>query len=604
VARIKSVFLLPWRLTKEGLPLLWNLTKWFLRFCIQAVLLFGIQIILFIFLVDVCTGRYQSAHKIPLPDRAILELSIGNALPEGRTLEERLISLVRGVPLNPLSGEILEALWKAVEDPHIVGIFVSFANSGPTFSQAEELREVFRALRTHNKPIWVHGTHFNTNSYFCASAATRICQSTGGLCAPIGFCFSLPFAKEGLEKLGVEPFVLHRKEYKNYGEMFIDKESSAATKEVYFNLLANLKKQLETALKQDGRITQIEDFIDRAPYAAQEALQMKATDEIRDRKSYRSAFKKSLLQKDSKPKCVSVDRYLEAHRDLNLNRKSSPLVAVIYLRGKITDTGGDLEDDVIDPGMLKTALKEAGEDPTIKGIVLRLNSPGGSLTGSEILSSLIITAREKYKKPIAVSMGGVATSGGYWLAAPADVLVASESTLTGSIGIVMALFSTQELMKKLGIAWEVFSSHRNSDSEMGIRPLSDLAKERYNALIDKGYDLFVAHVSQHRKLSPEQVEAVAKGRVWLGTQAQEHHLVDKIGGLHVAIQEVCALAKVKQDDTVSWRHVTGAETSLLKLTREFLSGRVPFSLVSLLRAGLTAFSRPPTLRAQELLSPP
>ncbi|MDR2412186.1 MAG: signal peptide peptidase SppA [Holosporales bacterium] len=596
MARIKSVFSLPWQWTKMGVSLLWCLTKWFLRV--------GIQVALFLLLVTVGVRWYQSARKTSLPDREILELSIDNELPEGRTLEEHLISFVRGVPLDPLSGETLEALWRAVEDSHIVGVFVSFSGHGPTFSQAEELREVFRALRTHNKPIWVHGTHFSTSSYFCASAATRICQSAGGLCAPIGFCFSLPFAKEGLEKLGVEPFVLHRKEYKNYGEMFTEKESSAATKEVYFSLLANLKKQLETALNQDGRVKQVEDFINRAPYAAQEASQMKAIDEIMERKPCRFAFKKSLLHKDSKPKYVSISRYLEERG--GVNKKPSSLVAVIYLSGEIADTAdtGELWNNVIDPGMLETALKKAGKDSTIKGVVLRLNSPGGSLIGSETLSSLIITAREKYKKPIVVSMGGMAASGGYWLAAPADVIVANEATLTGSIGIVMALFSTQELMKKLGIAWEVFASHRNSDSDMGIRPLSDLAKERYGALIDKGYDLFMAHVSQHRKLSPEQVESVAKGRVWLGAQAQEHHLVDKIGGLHVAVQEVCSLAKMEQNDTVRWQHITGAETSFLGLMRELLSGHVPFSLVALLRAGLASFSWTPTLRAQELLSPP
>ncbi|MDR1267727.1 MAG: signal peptide peptidase SppA [Holosporales bacterium] len=542
-------------------------TRRFLYFCLKATLLFA-------FIGGTVAWWYHSPRIERIPERAILDISIGGPLPEGKTLEHYILSLLRGGDSAPLSGQYIESLWKAVEDPRIVGVFVSISDLGPTCVQAQELREVFLALRARNKPVWVYGSDLTTNAYYCASSATRIYLSRGGLCAPTGFCLTPFFMREGLDKLGVEPFVLQRKEYKDFVEMFVRQGSSEESKEAYTQILAGLKKQLEEALTQDGKVGKAADFVDRAPYSAEEAHKLGAVQELcSSAKECRSAFKKSLEKNEKQPKCLGICSYLAAYRQYD--SASYPEVAVLYLNGRISDAGGD--DDAIDPGALQESLKRAGKDVTVKGIVLRVNSPGGTLIGSELLASIVAAARKKYGKPIVVSMGSVAASGGYWISAPADAIVANAATFTGSIGVGMVFFSTQELMKKLGLAWEVFASHKNADHQVSTRPLSEHARERFTTIIDAEYDLFLRHVAHCRKLSAEEVGAIAKGRVWLGEKACELRLVDKVGGLHTAVQEVCQRAKIAHVDKVSWWHMTEAEAGIWRICKALSSGRISLS---------------------------
>jgi protease-4 len=203
-------------------------------------------------------------------------------------------------------------------------------------------------------------------------------------------------------------------------------------------------------------------------------------------------------------------------------------------------------------------------------------------------------------------MASVAASGGYWIAAPADLIVANPATLTGSIGVVHVSFSSSELMKKLGVAWEVLSTHKNSACEVGVQPLSEQAEGRYTAIIDEAYELFVDHVSTYRKRPKTEIEAAAKGRVWTGAQAYDRHLVDKLGGLHTAVQEACRLAKISSAEVVCWEHITEVENNpLAKILKAFGENAIRLCLSPFLSSlsSLFAVRRPAQLQAKMLELP-
>ncbi|MDR0406844.1 MAG: signal peptide peptidase SppA [Holosporales bacterium] len=580
----KKCFRFIWTFFKRTIAFLHFIVRLSLKMAFYGLLLAGLAGGVFL---------YRNTRK-DLPERGILNIAVEGAIPEEYTFSEQIISFFPGAFQQSLFGEHIEALWKAVRDPRIAGVFLSFSACGLTFTQAQELREVLLALRAHHKPVWVHANELDTKIYYCASSTTRILQPKEGLCSVTGFVISAPFVKEGLDKLGVDTFSLRRKEYKNFAEMFTDTESSAATKETYTNLLGILKEQLENALSRDGRIAGVRAFIDNAPYMAEEAQKLGAIDAMCSLNECRKQFKKSLTNsKNAVPHYIGVHRYLAA-----ANKELSPAVAVIYLNGEITDLEVDTSGQSITSSMLASSLRQAGKDEKVKGIVLRINSPGGSLTRSGVLSSLITTARRKYNKPIVVSMGDVAASGGYWIAAPADFITANPATLTGSIGVVMALFSPTELMKKLGIAWEVFTTHQNAAIEASAQPLSEHAKARYAALIDASYALFIEHVARYRKCPIDQVENVAKGRIWTGAQAYTHHLVDKMGGLHTAVQEVCRLAKVPEADGTAWQHLTDSGGDPFKILQALITGKYKIFLPSLVRAFVLSY-RPAHLEVKQ-----
>ncbi|MDR1910297.1 MAG: signal peptide peptidase SppA [Holosporales bacterium] len=553
IAQMKTILI-----TKKILRLLWTIGRRtfmtidrVIRICVKTALYASV------FTLVILASWYQHKQK-GFPEHAILEIGLAGPIPEGYSHANHISALFLRDEQSLLFGEYLEALWSATQDPRIAGVFVALGSHGPTFSQAQELREVFLALQAEGKPVWVHADSFDTATYYCASSATNIGLSKGGCCAPTGFAVLSPFAKEGLDKLGVEAFSVRREEYKDFGEMFTSTKASAAAEEAYASLLDTWKKQLEGALARDARLTtsSITSFIDNAPYTATRAQALGAVHQLWTRQEYRTAFKGYMKKNTRKsPHYTGIYRYLSV---LSEAEKNAPEVAVIYLRGEITDEEDSVSRQSISAEMLSNALREAGKDQNIKAIVLRINSSGGSLTGSHKLSTLITTARHKYGKPIVVSMGTVAASGGYWISAPADYIVATPATLTGSIGVINVFFSTAELMQKLGIAWEVRTSHKNAAYDVGVKPFSEEAKARVSEMVDEGYSLFIEHVACCRKRSITEIEAVAKGRVWTGEQAHAYHLIDKMGGLHTAIREACRLANIDAAD-VCWRHIT--ETS-------------------------------------------
>lgn len=242
-------------------------------------------------------------------------------------------------------------------------------------------------------------------------------------------------------------------------------------------------------------------------------------------------------------------------------------VAVIRIEGEIQS--GDGDDSLFTTGVgayserIIDQLERAGKNPSVRAIVLRVDSPGGAVTPSDEIRNAILNVKSEHQKPVVVSMGGLAASGGYYIAAPADHIVANPTTLTGSIGVIMVVPEIQDLLGKVGVRTYVFSSGPHKDDSSGLRPLSESDEQIFQSLVDDSYNRFVTVVAEGRGLPPERVRELADGRIYSGTQAKDAGLIDSFGDLPEAVQEAGRLADIEGEPSVIEYEESGSLGALL-----------------------------------------
>ncbi|MDD3535523.1 MAG: signal peptide peptidase SppA [Candidatus Cloacimonetes bacterium] len=437
--------------------------------------------------------------------------------------------------------ELLADIKRAENDPATQGILIQNPAMGMSFALQQELLTGLREFKASGKKVSFYFDNISNGAYILASSiADKIYLNPNGMVDLRGIAISSPYLKDTLESLGIEVLNFRSHKYKNAGNMFSESEMTAAEREVYESLLGDLFDQFCTQI-QAGRGERlpkpVAQTIDEGPYfLAQDALEAGLVDEI----IYQDElFKKLKSDFGFSRKSKKLPKYMAT----NWSKPKESLIATVYASGNIVMGKGETGKKIAHESTVKL-IRKARKNPMYKGIILRIDSGGGSAQASDIIYRELELAKTENKKPIVVSMAGTAASGGYYIAANADRIIADPATLTGSIGVVGMMFNATELFKKIKVNWGIVKKGENADFLSLNRPMKDVEKQRMERYIEATYDDFVHKVANGRaNLSVEDVHKVAQGRVWTGAQAFEVGLVDELGGMQDAVEYMKSLIK-------------------------------------------------------------
>jgi protease-4 len=491
----------------------------------------------------------SSEEEVTLEKNSILHLDLN-----GRTLVERTSEedLVFGSFLDPLGGDnsaglanLKKAIAEAKTNENIKGIYLNAGLFGAGQAGLLELREALQDFKESGKFIIAYDEAYSEGGYFLASVADEIYLNPLGGIDFNGFSSEGIFLKGFFEKVGIKPEVFRVGEFKSAVEPFIlDKMSPENRLQTqYFlddinrhaiDLIAESRKIAKDSLIQINNQMLVRKPKDAVTYKLATAL--KYEDEVH------SILKEKLgLKEEDQISTINATDLGGLAKSKNIS--SANRIAVILAEGDIVD--GNVEGAISSEKFAKE-IRKARKDENIKAIVLRVNSPGGSILASDVIWREMTEAKKA--KPLIVSMGEVAASGGYYISAPADTIVAQPNTITGSIGIFGILFNVQELVNdKLGVTTDVVSTGELSDFGNMARPLTEVERTIIQSSVEDGYETFISRVAEGRGMHPDSVRKVASGRVWTGTQAKARGLVDVLGGLDTAIGIAAAKIKAGED---------------------------------------------------------
>ncbi|PTN08359.1 signal peptide peptidase SppA [Mangrovibacterium marinum] len=440
--------------------------------------------------------------------------------------------------------DILECIEKAKTDDNIRGIYLNPGMIRAGMASLEEIRHALLDFKESGKFIYAYGDAFSQKAYYLVSVADKVALNPQGMLELQGLSANRMFFKHALEKIGVEMQVVRHGQFKAAVEPYMLDKMSEANKLQTKTYLNSIWSQMVEAIAESRKlspeqINQIADSV--ALFMPAEELTAKG---LIDTLIYKDELINELKQltgiaeKDDVP-AIGVEKYAKVPA-AKAGKFVREKIAVIYAEGEIdgTDTDGIKSDK------LSRTIREARRDSSIKAIVLRVNSPGGSAYGSEVIWREVKLASET--KPLIVSMGDVAASGGYYIAAAADTIMADRTTITGSIGIFGVIPNYGELLNdKLGITTDAVGTNANSDLLATSRPMTRFERMKLQSYIERGYDTFIGRVAEGRSITKEQVDEVGQGRVWASTDAKERSLVDLYGGVNDAIKLAAQMAKLE-----------------------------------------------------------
>ncbi|WP_048630061.1 signal peptide peptidase SppA [Mycolicibacterium aurum] len=503
------------------------------------------------------TARHQG-----VPDGCILELDLQSAPPETAGFDPMAFINGSGRPL--LLRETVAALHRAAEDPRVAGLIARVQIDAAPPGPVQELRDAILAF-TAKKPslAWAE-TYPGTLSYYLASAFGEVWMQPSGTVGLVGFATSALFLRDALDKLGVEAQFVARGEYKSAANLFTQDRYTEPHREADAALVNGLRAQVWDAVAASRGIdvTALDALADRAPLLREDAVTAGLVDRIGFRDEVYARIAEMTGAEGVSPETGDADgegapprlylaRYARAKKPSVPGVKSHPKIAVVTVAGAIVsgrggrqmppmggaNSGGDT---------IAAALRQAAADDDVVAVVLRVDSPGGSVTGSETIWREVVRTRER-GKPVVASMGGVAASGGYYVSMAADAIVANPGTITGSIGVVTGKFIARDLKDRLGVGSDSVRTNANADAWSINAPFTEEQHAQVVAEADLFYTDFVQRVADGRNMSVDAVEQVARGRVWTGADALERGLVDELGGLRVAIRRAKALAGIDED---------------------------------------------------------
>jgi protease IV len=475
-----------------------------------------------------------------LSSRSYLYLDLQGEIPEQPSSE--LGSFLERRP--PSLRALVESLDRAAGDPRITAVVVrvsSLPEAG--WATVQELRDGIARFRKSGKPAYAHLEVAGNKEYYLATACTRIYAVPTAILDVTGLSAEVTFLRGTLDKLGVQAQFEGVGRYKNAPNQFTETGFTEPHREQMDALLDALYGGYVSAIAQSrGKSDEeVQALVDAGPYDGRSAKEAGLVDDL--------LYGDEVLEKVHRADRVTPGRYTRASRGFGLD--SRPKVALVYAVGEIVSgeshtspLGGSFagSDTVV------AALREAGEDHSVRAIVLRIDSPGGSGTASDVIWREVQKARKS--KPVVVSMGDLAASGGYYIAMGSDGIVAQPGTITGSIGVFGGKFSLRGLYDKLGLSKEILTRGQHADLFTEYRPWNDEERARIRELMTAFYREFVTKAATGRKKSYEQVDEVAQGRVWTGREAMHHGLVDRLGGLDVALALAKERARIRKDQEV------------------------------------------------------
>lgn len=480
----------------------------------------------------------SSEKEVSVKENTILHLNLNGRMLVERTAEDELDLGSFG---NPFGGDmnaglvnLKKAIQEAKTNENIKGIYLNTGLIMAGQANLLELREALIDFKESGKFLITYDEAYSEGGYFLASVADEIYLNPLGAIDFNGFSSEGIFFKGLFEKVGIKPEVFRVGEFKSAVEPFIlDKMSDENRLQTQY-FLDDINNLAVAKIAESRGIA-----LDTLRKINSEMLVRKAKDAVTFKLATALAYEDEVHSKLREKLGISEDDEIPTINATDLgslakskNITSKNRIAVIVAEGDIV--GGDV-DGALSSDKFAREIRKARKDDNIKAIVLRVNSPGGSIVASEVIWREMTEAKKA--KPLIVSMGGVAASGGYYISAPADTIVAQPNTITGSIGIFGLWFNVQELLNdKLGVTTDVVSTGQLSDFMNPTRELTEVERTIIQSNVEEGYETFISRVAEGRGMHPDSVKKVASGRVWTGTQAKERGLVDVLGGLNTAIE--------------------------------------------------------------------
>ncbi|MGO8967727.1 signal peptide peptidase SppA [Mycobacterium sp.] len=514
--------------------------------------------------------RVDTARHHGVPSGCVLELNLRVAPPEAGGMDPLAIITGGGRPL--VLREAVSALHRAAEDSRVAGLIARVELPASAAGPVQELREAIAAFTAVKPSLAWAETYPGTLSYYLASAFGEVWMQPSGTVGLIGFATNALFLRDALDKAGIEAQFVARGEYKSAANLFTQDRYTDAHREADTRLLESLRAQVWQAIAESRNVGRdsLDELADQAPLLRDVALKSGLIDRVgfRDEAYARIAElvgaeglspESGDADADDAPPRLYVSRYARATGPGGSPRPSIPgrgpksTIAVVTVAGPIVSGRGgsrlpfgssNAGSDTIAAG-----LREAASDDSVSAIVLRVDSPGGSVSASETIWREVKRARER-GKPVVASMGAVAASGGYYVSMDADAIVANPGTITGSIGVLTGKLVARDLKDRLGVGSDAVRTNANADAWSINAPFTPEQHAQVEAEADLFYTDFVQRVAEGRNLSVEAVEAVARGRIWTGADALEHGLVDELGGLRTAMRRAKVLAGLDEDDKV------------------------------------------------------
>ena len=531
----------------------------FIRDCVM-----NLVFLLFVLLLGaiLSLSSYMDGEKVELVgEQGALLLNLDGYLADNRDSQpewERALQELdnQHVPGKISTFDVVYAIEQAANDERIKGLVLDLNYfEGADIPALEYVGESLKNFKKTEKPVIAFSDNYTQAQYLLASYADEIYLNPRGSVFIQGLAAQNLYFKEMLDKLEVTPHVFRVGTYKSAVEPFLRNDMSPEARRNLQQWLNGMWTNYKDIIATNRKIDQNSVLPDAKTFLKElKALKGDSTAYVEQRKlvtqlASRSELDKKLIElfgsnKDDEPKLLSFNRYLKALPDRMLSEDSEHKIAVVNVEGVIVD--GESYQDEVGGNTVSRLLSEANADKDVKAVVLRVNSPGGSAFASEVIRQEV-DALQKAGKPVVVSMGSMAASGGYWISSTADYIVADKNTITGSIGI-FALFPTfEKTVKKWGISSDGVATSELSDLSL-LRPLSSELNDVFQMEIEYGYDEFLSVVSKGRKLSKEEVDKIAQGQVWLGQDAYKNKLVDELGNFDTALNKAIELANAKLAD--------------------------------------------------------
>ncbi len=469
---------------------------------------------------------------------------------------------------------LLRTLESAAEDEEVDGLIIKWRDPSFGYAQAEELRAVLMKFKGNGKPIVLYADYLGNLSYYLASVADFIAISpTGSGVNILGLRANMSFFKGTFDKVGIQPDFLNAGKYKSAMEMFTREEPSEFAAQNMNELLDALDNVFVEGIAESRNMTseRVRQIIDGGPYTDLEAIELGLVDSL----MYWDEFEE-YVKKERKLKTSPIGTYaLQTERTVEWGEPDR--IAVIVVDGNIVygrgGSGGLMGGSRTGNTEIVAAIEAAAKNKSIKGILLRVDSGGGSAIASDLMAHALAKAAEK--KPVVVSMGGAAASGGYYVSAPGYKIFADASTITGSIGVISGKFTGGGLYEKIGITHTEFKRGENSGIYATSDTFSTSERERMQKSIDRFYEIFKKKVADGRTMDIDSVETIAQGRVWAGIDAKEVGLVDSIGGFLDALDYLIEKCGAQRDDLQLWFMPSSASLDMMSLLSQ-VRASLPF----------------------------
>ncbi|MCF8331464.1 MAG: signal peptide peptidase SppA [Bacteroidales bacterium] len=525
--------------------------KQFFKYTLASLLgsLLSLIVIFFILFGMIASiASFADKKVVTVKDNSVLLIELDKPIPE-RT------------PANPFTNfgidafddmnilglnDIKDQIEQAAKDDNIEGIYLDVSIIQARMATLESIRNSLKKFKESGKFIVTYSDVLSQKGYYLASIADKIYLSPSGMMDMRGLSMNTMFYKGLLNKLDIEMQVVRYGDYKSAVEPLLLEKMSEANKEQSLKYISGIWDHILKGINEERDVSEeklnliADSLLLRLP---EDARKYGLVDDVIYKDEFYAELREMIgLSGDKVPEFVELDEYSKRIAGEKIKIKEKPEVAVIYAVGEIQM--GEGSDEVIGSERISEAIREARKDSMIKSIVLRVNSPGGSGLASDIIWREVVLAKKE--KPVIVSMGDLAASGGYYISCPADKIYAQPNTLTGSIGVFGVLPNIKGFLNnKLGITIDGVKTNDHADFGYPFKPLSDFERDVLQQNVDHFYMDFVQKVAKGRNMSIDDVKAIGSGRIWSGIDAMENGLVDQIGGLDMAIEEAAKMADIE-----------------------------------------------------------